>query len=60
VCELLQPVHLESLKLTKFRNHASLELELDARHVVMTGELKPYRFCRRAGACAVQPMKVSR
>jgi DNA replication and repair protein RecF len=32
------PVYLEKLKLTTFRNHSSASIELDARHVVITGE----------------------
>lgn len=31
-------VHIERLKLTGFRNYASLSLELDARHVVLAGD----------------------
>jgi len=31
-------VHIERLKLTGFRNYASLSLDLDARHVVLTGD----------------------
>ncbi|MCB1386199.1 MAG: DNA replication/repair protein RecF [Nitratireductor sp.] len=34
----LQPVHLTGLRLTDFRNYASLSLVLDPRHVVLTGE----------------------
>ena len=34
----MDSVYLESLKLTKFRNHANLALDLDSRHVVLTGE----------------------
>ena len=32
------PVHLEVLRLTDFRNYSGLSLELDRRHVVLTGE----------------------
>jgi len=31
-------VHIERLKLTGFRNYASLSLDLDERHVVLTGD----------------------
>jgi DNA replication and repair protein RecF len=31
-------VHIEKLKLTGFRNYASLSLDLDERHVVLTGD----------------------
>ena len=31
-------VHIERLKLADFRNYAALTLDLDARHVVLTGE----------------------
>lgn len=34
----LSPVYLTGLKLSCFRNYASLKLELDQRHVVLTGE----------------------
>ncbi|MGB7286379.1 MAG: DNA replication/repair protein RecF [Salaquimonas sp.] len=35
---LLSSVYLRELKLTGFRNYASLKLELDQRHVILTGE----------------------
>jgi DNA replication and repair protein RecF len=31
-------VHIEKLKLTGFRNYASLSLDLDQRHVVLAGD----------------------
>ena len=31
-------VHIEKLKLNGFRNYASLSLDLDERHVVLTGD----------------------
>jgi ABC-type uncharacterized transport system ATPase subunit len=31
-------VHIERLKLTGFRNYASLSLDLDQRHVVLAGD----------------------
>ena len=31
-------IWIEQLKLNHFRNYASLKLELDRRHVVLTGE----------------------
>lgn len=34
----MQSVFLEKLKLTNFRNHASANIDLDDRHVVLTGE----------------------
>ncbi len=34
----MDSVYLETLKLTKFRNHENLSLDLDSRHVVLTGE----------------------
>ena len=34
----VDPVYLEKLKLTKFRNHANLDVDLDDRHVVLTGQ----------------------
>ncbi|MFZ1815464.1 MAG: DNA replication/repair protein RecF [Rhizobiaceae bacterium] len=60
-------VHLEKLKLTGFRNHASLSLDCGERHVVLTGEngagktnlleavsfLSPGRGLRRAAYEAV-------
>ncbi len=33
-----RPVYLRELKLSQFRNYATLRLELDERHVVLTGE----------------------
>lgn len=61
------PVYLRQLKLSGFRNYASLKLELDQRHVVLTGEngsgktnlmeavsfLSPGRGLRRAAYDAV-------
>ena len=32
------PVWVESLKLNHYRNYSGLKLELDQRHVVLTGE----------------------
>ena len=34
----LAPIFVKELKLTDFRNYTSLKLELDERHVVLTGE----------------------
>lgn len=34
----MDSVYLEKLKLARFRNHASLDMDLDPRHVVLTGE----------------------
>ena len=34
----MESVYLEKLKLTKFRNHANLDIDLDQRHVVLTGQ----------------------
>ena len=34
----MKSVYLEKLKLTNFRNHETLSLDLDKRHVVLTGE----------------------
>lgn len=34
----MNSVYLEKLKLTTFRNHAAANLDLDSRHVVLTGE----------------------
>ena len=34
----MESVYLEKLKLTRFRNHANLDIDLDARHVVLTGQ----------------------
>ena len=34
----LTPVHVERLTLTDFRNYAALRLDLEPRHVVLTGE----------------------
>jgi len=34
----LNSVYLEKLKLTSFRNHEAMNIDLDARHVVLTGQ----------------------
>ena len=37
----LLPVYLRELKLTGFRNYQTLKLDLDQRHVVLTGKTVP-------------------
>jgi DNA replication and repair protein RecF len=57
-------VHIERLKLTGFRNYASLSLDLDQRHVVLVGDngagktnlMEAVSLLTPGAACGARPM----